>query len=264
METVNSADGTAIAYDRTGSGPPLVLVHGSACDRTWWNLAGVRSVFAEHCTVYAIDRRGRGESGDAAEYALEREAEDVVAVVESIDAPVTLLGESFGALCSVEATLRTENLRTLVLYEPPFAISGDYPVIDELLAEITSMLDAGENEQIIEFLWSSVGVSSAQLDVARSASNWQEIVDAADTIPRELEAIGEYEFDPARFEDMNTPTVLFVGGESPQRRKEPTEAINNGLLNSRIVTFEGCAHVAMLTAPDQFVDEVLAVIRESE
>ncbi|KYH24072.1 short chain dehydrogenase [Halalkalicoccus paucihalophilus] len=102
MGMVTSADGTEITFVRSGSGPPLVLVHGNADLHTFWDLAGTRSPCAEHCTVYAIDRRGRGGSGDAEEYELEREAEDVGAVVDAIDDPVTLLGHSGGALYSLE------------------------------------------------------------------------------------------------------------------------------------------------------------------
>ena len=101
IETVTSADGTSIAYERGGRGPPLVLVHGTTADHTRWD--PLRPDFEEHFTVYAIDRRGRGGSGDAAHYELEREFEDVATVVESIDEPVNLLGHSHGALCSLEA-----------------------------------------------------------------------------------------------------------------------------------------------------------------
>lgn len=94
METVTSADGTKIAFERTGSGPPLVLVHGATRDHRVWELSDVRPSLAEDTTVYAVDRRGRGGSGDTKEYELEREFEDMAAVVESIDEPATLLGHS--------------------------------------------------------------------------------------------------------------------------------------------------------------------------
>ena len=101
MEHVSSADGTPIAYARTGSGPPLVLVHGSLNDRNAWG--AVLPALAQHHTVYAMDRRGRGESGQPAEHALERQFEDVVAVIEAAGAPVDLIGHSYGAHCALGA-----------------------------------------------------------------------------------------------------------------------------------------------------------------
>ena len=110
MEYVTSKDGTQIAYERRGEGPPLVLVHGAAADHTRWKslLPALENFF----TVYAVDRRGRGQSGDVGAYAIEREYEDVVAVVDSLPVPVNLLGHSFGAICSLEASLRTSNMGT--------------------------------------------------------------------------------------------------------------------------------------------------------
>lgn len=264
METVTAADGTEIAFDRTGSGPPLVLVHGNGDVHGFWELAGVRSAFADHFTVYSIDRRGRGESGDAPGYALELEAEDVAAVVDHIDEPVSLLGHSGGALYSLEAAVRTDGLYTLVLNEPPIAV-GDHELdVERGVAEMKRLLDEGEDEQaLVLFLQEVARLTTNELDAARSAPTWQDMVDAAHTLPRELQAIAEYEFDVDRFADVSTPTLLFVGGESSPFYRDATEAVHDALPNSRISTFDGHAHEPMTTAPDRFVDEVLAFRDES-
>src|SRR5579871_4413329 len=99
METIRSKDGTMIAFQRSGTGPPLVLAHGTTADHTRW--APVLPAFEQYFTVYAPDRRGRGDSGDAEQYVIEWEFEDIVALVSSIDEPVFLLGHSYGALCSL-------------------------------------------------------------------------------------------------------------------------------------------------------------------
>src|SRR5215470_6685249 len=117
MQTITSRDGTAIAFVRSGAGPALVLVHGTTADHTRWK--PLLPEFEAHFTVYAVDRRGRGGSGDASSYSVEREFEDVAAVVDGIGEPAFLLGHSYGAVCSLEAALRTKNVRRLVLYEPP-------------------------------------------------------------------------------------------------------------------------------------------------
>lgn len=261
METVTSADGTPIAYERTGSGPPLVLVHGTTADHTRWE--PVLPALEEHFTVYAMDRRGRGESDDAAEYDLEREFDDVAVVVDSIDDPVILLGHSYGALCSLEASLRTDNLRALILYEPPIPI-GSHEIYDEdELAKMKALLDEGEDEQaLILFLREIADIPSAQIEVLRSAPNWQARVDAAHTAYRETQAPATYDFELARFERVATPTLLLSGGESPQWFKDAIEAVNDALPDSRVGVLEGQEHVAMNTAPDLFIDTVLTFIRE--
>ena len=261
METVTSADGTPIAYERTGSGPPLVLVHGTTADHTRWE--PVRHALEEHFTVYAMDRRGRGESGDAAEYSLEREVEDVVAVVDAIDDSVALLGHSFGALCALEAALRTDNLRVLLLYEPAFPVGDHELYVEEQLAEVEELLDAGENEQALTvFLEEIVELPPEAIDAMRSAPNWPSRAEATHTVLRESQADGGYEFDPARFRNLTIPVLLLTGSESPPVLKDATDALNDALTNSRITVLEGQGHVAVSTAPDLFVDRVLAFLRD--
>lgn len=262
METISSTDGTLIAYDRGGSGPPLVLVHGTTADHSRWN--PLRSALEEHFTVYAIDRRGRGESGDTAEYALEREAEDVAVVVDSIDEPVVLLGHSFGAICSLEAALRTDDLRKLILYEPPLPVSDHDPDTEDVLDEMTALVDAGENEQaLLQFFREVVGVPPTELDALRSAPDWSARVAAVHTAIREERARKGYEFDAARFAGVTTPTLLLSGDESAPFLRDATNVLDDALPNSQIAIFAGHGHAAMNTGPELFIDEVLTFIHGS-
>ncbi len=263
METVVSADGTPIAYERTGSGPPLVLVHGAGLDYNFWDLSDVRSALAEHYTVYAFDRRGRGGSGDAGEYDLGGEIEDVAAVVESIDEPVTLLGHSYGALIALEAALRTHNLHGLVLYEPSFTPEEGAPEVEQLLGAIQPLLADGEKEQALITDLTAVGMPEASIEELRSSPSWQALVDAADTLPREFERLIEYEFDADRFRGMTTPTLLFTGGESPPGLIDVTETVDETLPDSRSVRIDGEAHFGLISKADHFVEEVLAFRHES-
>lgn len=261
MESVTSPDGTEIAFERTGSGPPLVLVHGVGLDHNFWDLSDVRSAVAEHYTVYAIDRRGRGGSGDADEYDLGREIEDVAAVVESFDEPVTLLGHSYGALVALEAALRTDDLHGLVLYEPSFTPEEGAPEVEQLLGAIQPLLADGEKERALITGLTAVGMPEAYIEELRSTSRWQELVDAADTLPREFERIIEYEFDSDRFTGMTTPTLLLAGGESPLI--DATEIVDETLPDSRCVRIDGEAHFGLISKVDHFVEEVLAFRHES-
>lgn len=265
MKTVTSADGTEIAFERTGSGPPLVFVHGGIGDHRFWDLSGVRPALAEHCTVYAMDRRGCGESEAPDSFAKEREAEDVAAVADTIDEPVILLGHSGGGTPTLEAALRIDDLRTLILYEPAFQVSADALDADAEIAEMMNLLKEGKNEQaLVLSLEDFAGLTPGELDRVRAAPTWEEEVETfAETLFPQMEAADEWEFDSERFGDVTTPTLLLSGTESGHWLRETIETLDDTLPNSRIVTFDGHGHLAMLTAPDRFTDEVLSFIRES-
>ncbi len=257
MKKVKSSDGTLIAYEKTGEGPPLVLVHGTTADHTHWEM--VLPLLAEHFTVYAIDRRGRGKSGDAADYRAELEFEDVAAVVDMIDEPVILLGHSYGGFISMEAALRTENLKKLILYEP----QGFHDEDPEIVAEIEVALTQEENEQaLILFLEKLVGISASEIDIFSGTPQWNVMLNAAHTLPRELKALTEYRFEAARFKDLTIPTMLLYGSESLLLDIEPTKMLDKTFPESLLIELEGQAHNATTTAPDLFADKVLKFARE--
>ena len=262
--TVTSADGTEIAVERTGSGPPLVLVHGGGTDRGFWERADVRSALAEHCTVYAMDCRGVGESSDGPVYELEREFEDVAAVVDSIDEPVTLLGHSSGALFSLEAAMRSEDLRGLILYEPPIRL-GDHALYPEgIVDEMERLVNDGEDEQVLVlFLEEIADLPPEAIAATRSDPNWEHDVEVARTVPRQLRAVGEYAFDASRVADVSTPTLLLSGSESIPLVRDATDAVADALPDSRIVVFDGHEHEAMFTATERFLEAVLAFVSET-
>lgn len=246
IEHVTSKDGTRIGFKKSGSGPPLVLVHGTTVEHTRWG--PVLPELEPHFTVYAMDRRGRGLSGDREPYALEREYEDVAAVVDSIGGPVDLLGHSYGAVIALEATLLASNVRRLVLYEP--SVPTGSPLYPEGMRErLEAMLERGEREgALVTFFREVVGLSEAEVEMARGNPMW---LAAAHTVPREF-ADADYVLDPARFKHMTTPVLLLAGSESPPVLNAATEAVDNALPNSRIVVMEGQAHIANLVAPQLF------------
>jgi pimeloyl-ACP methyl ester carboxylesterase len=258
LKSITSKDGTEIAFKRSGSGPPILLVHGSAGDHTRWELFDVRPALAQHFTVYAMNRRGRGGSGDAVEYHVEREFEDIAAVVDSIDEPVTLLGHSYGAFCALGASLKTDNLRKLILYEPVFAVEDHQFVSPDVITELEAVMDKNDMEQLLILFMKKVArISPDEIEVLRSAPGWQRRVDAAHTLPRETIEPTKYTFHPEQFTDMTTPTLLLAGSESPAFFKEVTKTASNLLPNNRTKTFEGHGHVAMNTAPELFIETVI-------
>jgi pimeloyl-ACP methyl ester carboxylesterase len=262
METVQSKDGTLIAFERSGSGPPLVLVHGTTADHTRW--AGVLPGFEKNFTVYAVDRRGRGQSGDSPVYSIEREYEDIAAVVGSIPGPVNLLGHSYGALCSLEAALLVTNLRRLVLYEPAVSLE-EMPVYPPgARARIQALLDAGDREGALEtFFRDVVLMPEYEIAALRTEPVWPARLEAAHTIPREF-ADGDYILDPERFRNLTVPILLLLGGDSPAFIRRATRVVHAALPTSRIIVMPGQQHIAMRTAPDLFIRRVKAFLQEPD
>lgn len=261
-QKVISADGTAVAYWRSGRGRPLVLVHGTTADHARWQPVLGRLEGA--ATVCALDRRGRGGSGDAAGYSVEREFEDVAAVVDAVAADageaVDLVGHSYGALCALEAARLTPNLRRVVLYEPVVGnVEGLYD--HELVARMEAHLAAGERETALElFFREIVGMPEEAFRRFRTLPAWPARVAAAPTLVRELRAEEGYRFEPERFRAVTVPVLLLVGGQSPAFLREGSEAVAAALPDARIAVLEGQQHVAMDTAPDLFVDTLTAFL----
>jgi pimeloyl-ACP methyl ester carboxylesterase len=259
QESIASKDGTPIAYWRSGQGSPLVLVHGTAADHGRW--APVLPAFEERFTACAVDRRGRGGSGDSDDYAIEREFEDVASVVDSVGEPTILLGHSYGALCALEAALLTTNVRKLVLYEPGIEVAGEQIYPQEVIERLEALLGAGDRDGVVAtFMREVAGLPPETVEHMRSQPTWQALVSAAHTIPRELRAGKAYRLDPERLGDLGVPTLLLSGGESPAALRKAAEAVEETLSDSRIVVMAGQGHAAMDTGTDLFQTEVLRFV----
>lgn len=259
-----SQDRTPLAYWRSGRGRPLVLVHGMTADHTRWN--PVLDLLEPRVTVCAMDRRGRGASGDAEHYAIEREYEDVAAVVDAVASrsggPVDVFGHSHGALCALEATRLTADVRKLVLYEPPVIFGiDDHPL--DLVDRLDALLAEGRREDVLElFFREVVGVTDEQLALMRTLPAWPARVAAAHTIPREERATLGYRFDPERWATVSVPTLLLDGSDSPDFLRRSTETVAAALPRARVAVLDGQQHVAMDTAPDVVADTVLSFVTE--
>lgn len=258
MEKVKSWDGTPITFYRRGKGQPLVLVHGSGGTNPVMGWTAVLPTLEEQFTIYAIDRRGYGESGDSPTYSVEREFEDIAAVVDSIGEPVNLLGHSFGALCTLEAALLTSNLCKLVLYEPAIPLPGIDLYPEGVIERLQALLDAGDREGVLTVVYREIAMMpSHDFEQLRSSATWPERLARANAVPRESRAEDSYRFDARRFSNMQTPTLLLLGGDSPNVLKLATETIASALPNSQIAVMPGQQHIAMVTAPELFASELV-------
>ncbi len=263
MDHVPSKDGVLIAYERGGEGSPLVLVHGTAADHSRWT--PILSELERHFTVYAVDRRGRGQSGDAKSYSIDREYEDVAAVVDSIPGPVNILGHSYGAICSLEASLRMSNLRKLILYEPPIPIGVEERYPPDAIDRMNACLQSGEREKaLLIFLQEIAGIPQNEMNMLRSLPSWSSRVATAHTIVREEASVCSYIFKPQRFSHMSAPTLLLLGCDSPAFYRVAIETLKKSIPKSRIATLPGQRHAAMETAPDLFSSEIIRFLTEKK
>jgi pimeloyl-ACP methyl ester carboxylesterase len=261
MTSVISKDGTSIASLREGSGPPLVLVHGTGGSSARW--VPLLPMLTPHFSVVAIDRRGRGDSGDTPPYSIQREFEDIAAVIDSLDEPAYLLGHSFGGICSLEAALLTTNLRKLVIYEAPIPASAERVFVPEVFERLKALLEADDREAVLTVFMREVNHMPAhEFEIFRSSSAWASRVAAAHTLPRELKAAADYHYDPARWSAFHVPTLLMLGGDSSSYFRAAINALHDALPDNRVVVLPGQQHVAMDTAPNEWIRAVVQFLTE--
>lgn len=247
VQHVESADGASIAFRSSGSGEPLLLVHGSCTSGVDWVL--VARHLRDRFTVVTMDRRGRGASGDGAGYSMEREVEDVSAVLDAVGARL-LAGHSFGALCCVRVAERRPDLEALVLYEPPMSVTErHFHGLRELLA-------AGRADFAVERFLVGAGVPENQVGSMRSAPVWGSLLDAAPTLPRELEAATSWRH-PA--EPIDVPSLLLLGAETEDPvYLQGVEELEAAFPRMQRRLLPGQRHLAHVLAAAEFADLLAA------
>lgn len=248
---VVTPDGTVVGVERLGSGPPLLAVHGGTADRSRW--APVRDALAEVFTLHLVDRRGRGASAREAPgpYALEREVEDVIAVIEMIGEPVLYLGHSYGAIVGMEALVRTDRIEKALLYEPPFDAGGYVMVSASFRERFSALLQLGKREEALEaFYRDVVAIDPTPL---RTLPVWQARLAAVHTLEREGEAAASYVPDAARLASIRTPVRLLLGSQSPAAFRAAATAAAGAIPGADLVEVDGQGHGMIDADPDGFV-----------
>jgi pimeloyl-ACP methyl ester carboxylesterase len=207
-----------------------------------------------------MNRRGREGSGPPAPHPIEREFEDIVAVVEAQSEPVHVVGHSGGALCSLGAALLTDRMASLTLYEPPLvgpSSGGD-------AGSIMALIEAGKYEEAaIEFFGTVVQVPKHDLDRLRASPIWPHIVSLVPTMPPEFQAVAEYRFDPSAYRHLTIPLLLLVGAESQPVLTDVNQALRETVADTRYVELPGQQHGANLAAPDMLAAEIVRFIDEA-
>jgi pimeloyl-ACP methyl ester carboxylesterase len=233
-----------------------VLVHGALSDRRH-AFGAVRPLLERRLTVYALDRRGHGDSKDAFEYAPRREHDDVAAVLAAVPRPVDLIGHSFGALCALETTRAGAEVGRLVLYE---GVPRDGRTIspDGLAERASILLQEGRPEAALDLILAEVEHHGpAQLARDHRAPSWSASVAGLAVLDRELKVENAYRFVPERYADVTTPTLVLAGAESAPGVRADAEAVAAGLPDARLTLLAGQRHGCLHQAPELFADTVL-------
>jgi pimeloyl-ACP methyl ester carboxylesterase len=254
--SVRSADGTRISFRRLGSGPAVVFVHGSVSTHTDW--MPVARLLATSFTCFAMDRRGRAKSGEGVSpYSIEREYEDIAAVLAAAGSGAALAAHSFGAICALGTAMRHPVSR-LVLYEPPFPVGG--LIAGENLAPYVSAIEQGDLDKAMEFgLASFPRMPQAAITALRASRGWPPLRTLAKSWIRELVAMDTISPDLEHYRALACPSMLLVGDQSPEHPMlDASRALAKVLPGVRIEPLPGQGHGAMRSAPER----VARLIRE--
>ncbi|MEA2330931.1 MAG: hypothetical protein QOH58_1069 [Thermoleophilaceae bacterium] len=241
-----------IASDVAGDGPPLVMVHGAGSSRVTFDL--VRPHLEARFTVWAVDRRGRGDSDDGKPYELAQEFEDVAAVVRAAGPDALLYGHSYGALVAAGAATGLDGLPKLVLYEPPM---GGVLVDEEWTQRFEASVNAdGRSSAVREFMRDVGGYTDEQIDLMEGTPAWQARLEVSPTVPRELRAERALSIDSLALAAIAAPTLLLVGSESPPWARRSTEAFAAAIPGAEVRTLHGHGHGAATSGPELLAAEV--------
>jgi pimeloyl-ACP methyl ester carboxylesterase len=241
MDNVISKDGTSIAFDRLGEGPPLILVSGGSVDRS--SNAPLASLMADRFAVYNYDRRGRGPSGDTAPYAVPREVEDIEAVLGAAGGSAFLFGSSSGASLALEAAASGLPIDRLALWEPPYILDPAHRPPPDTARTFTELVAAGRRGDAVEFFMVNVvGMPTEFVAQSRTQPWWGSTEALAHTLAYDATIMGDYSLPAERAALVEAPTLVITGGASFPFMHETAEALAKALPNGQIRTLEGQAH----------------------
>jgi pimeloyl-ACP methyl ester carboxylesterase len=243
-EFASSADGTRIAFERHGTGSPVVLVGGLLSDRS--RHRPLAEALAARFTAVTVDRRGRGESGDTAPYEVKREVEDLSAVIDALGGAAFVYGHSSGAALALRASAAGLPISRLVLHEPPFGEDDDASRSEAraLATAVQDAIDSGRPEEAIRAFMSAMGAPG---EVVSSMTADPELRRLARTMPYDHAVVGDAEGGaiPAELaRSITVPTLVLAGTASPSFFVDTARRLVDLLPAGRLALLEGADHGA--------------------
>jgi pimeloyl-ACP methyl ester carboxylesterase len=252
MRTTLSADGTKIAFDQTGDGPPVILVVGAFNDRSTG--APLAKALESHFTVLNYDRRGRGASGDTEPYAVEREIEDLDALIREAGGAARVFGYSSGGTLALDAAARGLNITKLAVYEAPFMVGDDGPrPPKDMAAQLMQLVSSGHRGDAVElFQTRLVGIPEQVVAQLRHAPFRPALEATAHTLVYEASIVGDLTLPTAHLKSIQAPTLAIYGGASPAFMGNGSKALAKALPDGHVRALDGQSH--------DIVPEVLAPV----
>ncbi|MFJ2026503.1 alpha/beta fold hydrolase [Streptomyces sp. NPDC087897] len=266
VAAVVSADGTEIAYERSGSGPAVVLVASALADRS--DTVKLAALLAEHFTVVNYDRRGRGASGDADAYAVDREIEDIAALVDQLGGSASLFGSSSGAVLALRAAASGVKVDRLALYEPPFVVArGDAGPPLDLAEQVGGLLAQGRDGDAVRYFMTKVqGMPGIAVSFMKLMPKiWKNLVGLARTLPYDIAVMGDTQqgrpLDEGEWKGVDVPTLVLTGGKSPAAFRRAAGALAGILPKADHRTLPGLDHGAVVMAPKKVAPEIIRFMK---
>lgn len=256
-ETVVSADGTRIAFDRSGDGPAVVLVHGAFTDKTHPTLYGVAAALAPWFTVFNYDRRGRGASGDAQPYSVDREIEDLSAVIKTAGGSAIVFGGSSGAALALRAAAGNASISKLALWEPPYHVDGTGPSLPpDFASRLETLVRQRRRAQAVErFMVEAAEVPVEAVAAMRADPSWQELEALAHTLAYEAWVMGPGNALPTEMlASIRQPTLVLNGENSPGWMVGAGKAVSEAVPGAVRRVLDGQTHNV---SPQALVPELL-------
>ncbi|GHO85005.1 alpha/beta fold hydrolase [Dictyobacter formicarum] len=243
MGKVHSKDGATIAYDRSGEGAPLILVDGAMCYRAFGPMGPLVAKLAPHFTVFAYDRRGRGESGDTAPYAVEREIEDLDALIQEAGGSAFVYGISSGAALSLAAAASGLSIKKLALYEPPFNLDESVRgQPEENLKQFKRLHAEGRRGDMVEFFMTQVGMPAEAIGQMRNSPMWPLMEGIAPTLIYDTTILGDGMLPSKQANSVAIPTLVMAGGAGMAWMRDTAQALASAIPNAQYRTLEGQTH----------------------
>ncbi len=249
MNTVTSADGTRIAYDRYGDGPALILVNGAMGYRKFKKFEQLAAALSEHCTVINYDRRGRGDSGPAGPVSVQREVDDIAALIEAVGGRASLFGWSSGGAVALRAAAADIGVERLVVYETPFKTDPEasYPA-DDYGARLEQIVAEGNPMRAAKhFMRNGIGMPAALVALMTLMPTFKKFAANGLTLTFDYAALGGHNMhggplDAREWATVTCPTLVAYGAKTYPVLKHASSALADVLPNATLRELQGQKH----------------------